>query len=216
MLDRTLSRFNSPVGVHDYAAKYQRRWVERIRNFREQKLVRGLIGRVPLGDLTRPVLDLPCGIGRFLPALHAHVPNVIEADVSNDMLRFARSKYENNAVGFVRASSAALPFADESFDLVFTVRLCHHFPTTEERADYVREMLRISRRWVILTYLDRHSIQHMVRSGMRKLKRKRAKWSMSNFQVGETAAEQGFSVVYSVPVSRIFSGQRYAILKRTS
>ncbi|MDZ4857797.1 MAG: class I SAM-dependent methyltransferase, partial [Candidatus Hydrogenedentes bacterium] len=200
----------------DYAAKYENRWVERIRDFYEQKLVSGLIARVPLSDLTLPVLDLPCGIGRFLPVLHARVPRVIEGDWSNHMLQFARSKHEKNVLGFVRASTAALPFAEQSFDLVFSVRLCHHFPTTQERAEYIREMLRISRRWVILTYLDKHSTQNTVRSMVRRLKGKRLKWSMTKDEIAETAAEQGFTVVHSVLLSRFFSGQRYAILQRNA
>jgi len=214
MLASTLERFGSGAGVRDYAEKYDSRWVERTRNYYEQKLVRRLMSRVPLADLTGPILDLPCGIGRFLPALHARAPRVIEGDWSIPMLELSRSKHEKNVMGFVRATSNALPFATESFNLVFSVRLCHHFPTADERAEYIREMLRISRRWVILTYLDKHSTQNRFRTFTRRLKRKPPKWTMTQAQIADIADVEGFTVVRTELLSRFFSGQRYALLHR--
>jgi protein-S-isoprenylcysteine O-methyltransferase Ste14 len=96
-----------------------------------------------------------------------------------------------------------------------SVRLCHHFPTADERTQYIEEVLRVSRKWVILTYLDTDSFHHFVRSASRRLEGKPVKWSMSNEEVADVASSQGFEVMDSTLLSPMFSGQRYAVLMRT-
>ena len=57
-----LDGYNSPQGAEDYTGKFERHWIERINNAREQRLVRTLLGDLPQSSLT---LDLPCGYGRM-------------------------------------------------------------------------------------------------------------------------------------------------------
>jgi len=47
-----------------------------------------------------------------------------------------------------------LPFGDRSFDVVFEANLLHH---VEDRTEVVREMARVSRRWVILIEPNRYN-----------------------------------------------------------
>lgn len=215
MHESTLSRFNSPEGAERYAAKFDRRWEERLRNWNEQRLVASLLSMIPLSDLKGMVLDVPTGIGRFYEALRERTPNVVQSDWSYPMLQLARSANGSAAVGQIRALAADLPFPSETFDLVFSVRLCHHFPTQDERTRYIEEVLRVSRKWVILTYLDSHSFHHVVRSASRRLVGKPVKWSMSSEEVMDAASRQGFEVMDSTLLSPVFSGQRYAVMMRT-
>ena len=61
-----LDGYNSPQGAEDYTGKFERHWIERINNAREQRLVRSLLGDLPQSALT---LDLPFGYGRMYPLL---------------------------------------------------------------------------------------------------------------------------------------------------
>ena len=214
MRPNTLKRFNSPQGVSDYQGKFERQKVERIKDWHEQRLVAGLIQQASAVPSRGLALDLPSGFGRFFPALRQAYPHVVEGDWSWPMLQTAQSAHAEQALAFVRASAVALPFASNSFDLVFSVRLCHHFPSDAERDRYIREVFRVSKGWVILSYLDQQSIHNRLRSALRRLKRKRPKQgAASSDNILRTAADQGFQVVQSVAFSRFFSGQRYVLCR---
>ena len=213
----TLRRFNSTEGAANYAAKFDGQRVERIKNWYEQRLVARLLRSCSIPASGALVLDFPGGFGRFLPALRGVSPYVVEGDWSWPMLRTAREKHGSRGTSFVRASAVELPFADSSFDLVFSVRLSHHFPTDEERSRYIHELFRVSRGLVLLSYLDAASFHHVARALGRRIKGKRPKsGAAAGTAIAEAAAGSGFEVVTSVPLSRIFSGQQYVLCKRTA
>ncbi len=75
--------------------------------------------------LARPdarVLDICCGTGDLTAALLAPRPSnsdtVTGLDFSPEMLRLAESKYANANIRWVEGDAMALPFPDNSFDLV--------------------------------------------------------------------------------------------------
>jgi protein-S-isoprenylcysteine O-methyltransferase Ste14 len=215
MHESTLRRFNSSEGAEKYAAKFQAGWVEHVRDLQEQKFIASLISIIPAEDFAAAAIDIPCGIGRFYPALRRHAPQVVQADWSLPMLQIARTENAPTALGYVRALATELPFPGEKFDLVLSVRLCHHLPTRDEQRRYIGEVLRISRKWVVLSYLDTDSLHNMVRSTMRRIKGKPLKWSVSGDEVARIAAQQGFTVMNSMLLSKVLSGQRYDVLMRT-
>jgi protein-S-isoprenylcysteine O-methyltransferase Ste14 len=215
MHESTLRRFNSNEGAAKYAAKFDAGWVEHVRDLHEQKLIGLLISIIPPEDLAAPAIDIPCGIGRLYPALRQHAPHVVQADWSLPMLQIARTANAPTALGYVRALATELPFPSDQFALVLSVRLCHHLPTRDEQRRYIAEVLRISRKWVVLSYLDADSPHNMARSTMRRIKRKPLKWSVSGDEVAQIAAQQGFTVMSSMLLSKVFSGQRYDVLMRT-
>ena len=106
------------------------------------------------------VLDVPCGTGRFEPALLAAGKRVVGADLSVPMLAAAREAADlafaaargttdRALAGLVRADALALPFADASFDLVLSIRFLFHVPR-ELRPKALRELARVSRRFVVV------------------------------------------------------------------
>ncbi len=220
-MDRSiLERYDSAAGAESYTKKFSRHWNEHLNNWFEQRLIRGLLREVgsPAQRVGR-CLDCPCGYGRIYPLLREVAEAVVEADYSGHLLARARMfQAENPALGpaedYVQANALDLPFADASFDLVFSARLCHHIRTAEERVRYVEEILRVSKRWVLFTYFDKGSWKNRMRELRRRFSKKRAKWTMSRAEVAELAAAQGFRVVRSVPLSRLFSGHRYTLLRR--
>ncbi|RME03398.1 MAG: class I SAM-dependent methyltransferase [Planctomycetota bacterium] len=213
-----LDRYNSPEGALSYTKKFRRHWNEYLNNFTEQRLLRKLLGKLP-SAVAGQILDCPCGYGRLYPLLREVAEEVIEADYSEHLLSKAREFQARGPFGpakdYIRADALNLPFEDDRFELVLSVRLCHHIRLLEERLQYVRELMRVSSRYVIFTYFDFYSLKNRLRQLRRKFSpKKREKWTLKLEQVQELAREAGFFVRYSIPLSRFFSGHRYVLLEK--
>ena len=211
-----LDDYNSPEGAADYTGKFERHWLERINNAREQRLVRALLADLPESTLT---LDLPCGYGRMYPLLKSMSTHIVEGDWSYFMLRetqrrMARHEKPERPLGYVRATAFTLPFPDRTFDLVFSVRLCHHIDEYDERIQYLHEILRISARSVVFTYFDTDSVKNRVHRFKRRFIPKRPKCTLARGDIEKIAEESGFEITRSLPLSRLFSGHRYTVLRR--
>lgn len=236
-----LDGYNSAEGAKKYAVKFQKHWWERLNNQTEQKLMADLLGSIPRGDLTDTSLDMPCGYGRLYPLISNVAPKVIEGDYSFFLLKEAqqRTGYAPPAApgspdpaanadpervsspptlptGFTRGSALQFPFKNRAFDLVHSIRLCHHISSEKERLQYVRELFRIANKYVLFTFFDTNSIKNRVHARKIKYTGKRPKWTLTREQVEDVAREDGFEIVRCVPLSRFFSGHKYTLLKRIS
>ena len=105
-------------------------------------------------------------------------------------------------------------FADRTFGLVFSVRLCHHIDDYDERMRYVREILRISARSVVFTYFDTDSVKNRVHQFKRRFKPRTPKCTLTSQDIQNIADESGFNITRSTPLSRLFSGHQYTVLQR--
>lgn len=112
-----------------------------------------------------PILDLACGNGRHLPSLIANNHQVYAGDISDPMLRVARTLLGNTpeAQRLVRLDAERLPFADHTFDVVISARFFHHLPIRNLRASILSEAFRVSRKAVLITYKTFLSWEHLVR-----------------------------------------------------
>ncbi len=213
-----LRRYQSAEGAESYSKKFQKHWNERLNDTFERRLVQRLLNEVSRNDRPHRALDMPCGYGRLYPLLAEASAEVVECDWSHPMLLRARESQSRMPTGgarrHVRAEAGRLPFPDRSFDLVLSVRLCHHIRSHEERLAYVRELMRVSAGWVIFTYFDTRSLKNRLRELRRLVSRKRPKWTLDRSDVEELASREGFRVVKSTPLSRFFSGHRYTLLRR--
>jgi ubiquinone/menaquinone biosynthesis C-methylase UbiE len=117
-----------------------------------------------LVDLVRPqptwhALDVGTGAGHTALAMASHVAHVVATDLTPAMLaetaRLAKERSLSN-VEIRDADAEALPFPDESFDLV-TCRLAfHHFP---HPATAVREFARVLRPGGVLGFADNIAVE---------------------------------------------------------
>ena len=112
----------------DYSAGSLRNWLVRKQRFFLQRLPRSADARV---------LDLGCGGGW---QLFARTGRVVGVDMSHQSLIGARSIYHGAAVGDL----AALPFADNSLDLVVSSDVIGHIPI-EYKQQAIREVYRVLR-----------------------------------------------------------------------
>lgn len=116
------------------------------RAFRRE--LRRAVRAVPLAPGGR-VLDIPCGDGFYTAALARRLypfGKVVAADLSDAYLDVARRtvgrRAELAAVEFVRADAYRLPFADDSFDLVWCAQ---SLISLDDPVAALKEMRRVAR-----------------------------------------------------------------------
>ncbi len=193
-----------------YNLSYRQRLLKRQSTQREFKLLRQLIGRV---GRSRIILDLPCGGGRLTPAFAASAELVIEADIAHGQLLFGRAESSVTTPRlWMTASAFHIPLRNGSVDGTVCVRLSHHLPTAAERERLLTELLRVSRRFVIMTFFDHHSLKNVLRRLRRPFDRQPPKMTMTTARVAELARVRGARLVAAPPLSRIGSGHRYALI----
>lgn len=92
------------------------------------------------------ILDLACGTGTLAIAIKkkCRETEVTGYDVDEEILRMARKKAKQAQIeiNFERGYSDVLPFADESFDRVFSTLFFHHL-TLERKNKTLREIVRV-------------------------------------------------------------------------
>ena len=76
------------------------------------------------------VLDFGCGSGRWSALVAPLVGELVAADASATALQVARENVRAANVRFVLATPDNLPFADQYFDLIFSLGVLHHVPDT--------------------------------------------------------------------------------------
>jgi SAM-dependent methyltransferase len=197
--------------AESYATKYDRELHKRISSFFERRVIRRALAIAGVRDAR--VLDVPCGAGRLTPLLAPVSSLLVSCDYSPAMLRqFRSARGRPCLVG----SAFDLPFADRAFDAVFSARLSHHIESDARRADYLREILRISDRVVIVTIFDRGSLKNRLRELSRRVTGKRSKHTFARSDVQRIAGASGFAVAAGLPLSRLMSGHVFYVLERRS
>ncbi len=197
-----------------YNTKYEREFHKRLSDSREKRLLGEIletIGRQPT------LLDVPCGAGRLSGVLSRYADRVFEVDYSLEMAKLCRTNAAQHGYEPILANASALqlPFPARSFDLVVSIRLSHHFPAREERLQHIEELLRVSRRFVLVTFFGTESLKNRLRRLKIKLgSKKRGKYTLHHDEVRATAAAAGFDFVRSWPLAHFFSGHYFALLER--
>ena len=90
------------------------------------------------------VLDVGCGDGTLVRWLHSQGARAIGADCGAEMLRRALEADPAHPDRYVDAPGQALPFGDNSFDVVVFSNSLHHIPT-EDMAQALEEAGRVLR-----------------------------------------------------------------------
>jgi ubiquinone/menaquinone biosynthesis C-methylase UbiE len=107
-------------------------------------LTREVLDGVPR-DSVKTILDLGCGHGHTTRMLSTQFPGAVATGCEHDAAlveRAAADPQNPPGVRFQQGDAARLPFADGSFDLVFTRYMLLHVPDPPAG---VREMLRVTR-----------------------------------------------------------------------
>jgi SAM-dependent methyltransferase len=108
----------------------------------------------------KDVLDLACGVGYGTAHLAAVARSVVGADVSEEAVRYAGSRYAASNVSYVVADATSLPFGAGAFDTVCSFETIEHLP---DRDAYLAEVVRVLRpggTYVVSTPHARRTIEH--------------------------------------------------------
>jgi SAM-dependent methyltransferase len=197
-----------------YNDGYRRKLHKRLGTRKEWRLIRGHLERV---GRSRVILELPCGGGRITPAFAAATEFIIEADIAIGQIRYGRATSTIvTPQAWMTASAFHIPLRDGSVDGAICVRLAHHLPTDAERERLFHELMRVSRRFVIVTYFDHHSLKNLARRMRRPFNRKVPKMTMTTGRVAEIARTLGGRLVAAPPLNRLASGHRYALIVKNA
>lgn len=166
----------------------------------------------------RRILDMPCGTGRFTGHLAREGYRVVGCDISVPMLRKAQLAVEGTKGirGFAQGDAERLPFRDRSFDCVISIRFLFHIdPRTRVRI--LREMGRVSRRWVIIDYRHRYSYRYCMWRLRRALGLTSEKLRrVTRRQMEHELRNAGLTLRHIIPVTRVFSDKWVVVAEAPS
>ncbi len=168
-----------------------------------------------LGGDIRRVADLPCGTGRFTGSLARRGLEVVGADISREMMSeaMAATAGQERISGFVQADAERLPFRDDEFDCIVSIRFMFHVDPMI-RVTILRELGRVAR-FQIVDYRHRYSYRYV-----RWHTRRRFGFTSRNLErVSREGLElefrdAGLSVRRILPVTRVFSDKWIVIGER--
>jgi SAM-dependent methyltransferase len=197
------SEFEDLASATDYNEQFRRKPLKLIRRFLK-----------PLGR-SNVILEIPCGGGRLTPGFADFADLVIEADVAIGQIAYGRahSRLSTPCV-WLTASAFHIPLRDRSVDGAVCIRLSHHLPTAAERERLFGELLRVSRRFVVVTFFDRYSLKNLTYRLRHPFRGGPPKLTMTRGEVDALARAGGGKLAGTAPLSRIGSGHRYALILR--
>lgn len=101
------------------------------------------------------ILEVGSGTGELARAIHTSFPNheLTVSDISAPYLAVAKKRIASSKIKFVEAMAETLPFADASFDVVYSIFLFHELPP-KIRIQAIQEMFRILRPKGLLILVD--------------------------------------------------------------
>jgi ubiquinone/menaquinone biosynthesis C-methylase UbiE len=109
---------------------------------RHRQVHPGVLRSLAAATVASRFLEVGCGTGNYLLALYDLTGRTgIGLDPSREML--GRARHRDGGAPLVRARAESMPFADGSFDLVFSVDVIHHI---SDRSGFFGEARRVLRR----------------------------------------------------------------------
>jgi len=203
-------------GVKDYERRRYRGIDQRIVHAREVRLISRMLDAIRDDggeNRNRRILDMPCGYGRFTDLLARRGYDVVNGDLSFEMVFRAGEKA--GPPGVVADAKRGLPFRAGVFDVVFSVRFLHHVHDVEERRAVLSEFYRTTSRWIIVSFYRAGGLHAFQRRVRRMFKKGGARIKM--IEPGRFEAEAGaagFEVIRVLPLFRGVHAYHLALLKK--
>ena len=211
MQQSKLQNYNSTRGAESYKADYHNKLHRKWSDKRERALLSQFFARIGKVDT---ILDLPSGHGRLSDLLRCHCQRLIEGDWSFTMVSLNQRDHGNDRRHYVRASALEIPLPDRSVDVVVSFRLSHHLETPELRERHLRELFRVAKKHVIVTWFSATSLKNLLRQVRVKLAGKKPKNVLRNDRVRAIAAEAGYTQQLAKPLFLVGSGHVLGLFAR--
>lgn len=170
---------------------------------RNQSKWEAIQSALKIAQPVKKMLDIPCGTGRFTPDLAKLGYQMVGADISVPMMAEARKlRSEESLYGYVQADAENLPFPDNSLDCILSIRFMHHIDSNT-RIRILRDMARVSCRWLIIDYRHRYSFRYCMRAVKLKFGlTKRVLPRVSRDELDHEFSAAGIDIVEVIPVGR--------------
>jgi SAM-dependent methyltransferase len=100
------------------------------------------------------VLEVGCGVGTDASRFARAGARYAGVDQTSQAIELARRRFALDGLEgtFVEADATALPFPDESFDLVYSHGVLHHIPNTERAVNEIHRVLRDGGTALVMVY----------------------------------------------------------------
>lgn len=133
---RGVTRF---VDKHNYAGSFGFQWhrhaqtqLDNAHETESESTFRKRTGFTPDELRGKLVLDVGCGMGRFAEVASRWGARVVGVDLSSAAEVAAENLANRQGSCFFQADAFALPFAPESFDVIYSIGVLHHTPDCEK------------------------------------------------------------------------------------
>lgn len=147
------------------------------------------------------ILDVGCGSGELLTALKSrnHQGRLVGSDISSTI-------FSAKGIEFHQASADQLPFADNSFDLIFSFFMLYHLPDKQKTLKEWSRVLKPNGTLVIATSSAKNKLKH------KKFKKRMAKVLGAEVVTFSESfnlenAEDQFRSYFSISSSYIYEGE---------
>jgi ubiquinone/menaquinone biosynthesis C-methylase UbiE len=142
-----IDRFNR------WAADYDRHWMQRTVFEPVQRTVLKLAAE----QVPEPaaILDVGCGTGKLLGLAQGQFPGARLAgiDAAIEMVKQARASNPESPIRFEQGIAEALPYPDDSFDLVFSTMTFHHWEDQGRGIAEIARVLTPPGRWLLAEFV---------------------------------------------------------------
>jgi len=204
--------------VRDYEKKRYRGLDQRIVNSREQSIIRRILKTIAKETDGAQFLDAPCGYGRFTRVLLTGCDHLVNSDLSFFMVKRAVEQgrsIQPVVYGAAADTKVGLPFKDETFDLVLSMRFFHHVHAGPEREAILREFNRVVKEWVILSYYRSNLLHQIQRKMRRQVKQRQTHISIiPSEKFKKEVIDAGFEIIKAYPVIRGIHSQWIVFLRK--
>jgi len=155
--------------------------------------------------------SVPCGDGRFFD-IFSNAKKLTMIDYSENMLAVAKEKIgDAKNVEFVRADISNLPLPADSAELCFCMRLFHHMEDDHTRLTALKELSRISNKYVAMSFYNKGCLRFY----RRKLLGKKIRGSYVTFaHIVELASQAGLKFVKRIPSVNTIEPQCLVIFEK--
>ena len=122
------------------------------------------------------VLDFGCGNGRLLELFSGKNIEYLGTDVSEKLINIAKEKYSDKNNSFLKISSSdSLSLPGDSFNLIYSIAVFHHFPSKKYREDIARELYRVTKKdgYIVITVWNLYQkkyLKNIIKNWLSKLK----------------------------------------------
>ena len=208
----------------EYSSGWAKKTIEQTRNYEADRYSKRARGRrlnridkafarklCAMVGSNAHIVDVPCGSGRFFE-IFSKVAKLTMVDYSPSMLKVVREKYViPESVSIVQGDIAMLPLSDNSADLCFSMRFFHHLDNEEIALKVLKELARVSRKYVAFSFYNRNCVRYY----RRKLRRKNITGYYFSFhEIVKLARQAGLAIIAKQPKYNLVEQQCLVIFRK--